>query len=219
MNYTITDVKRIIRMVLEKLIQIKPMLTLLDQYTGDADLGITMEKGAVSLAKFLEDYSGSKIGPMLYSGGVIFNNASKSQMGKLLGNAIVALGNSWSDKTELTDTDILQASDTIVKTISFMGKAQRGDKTILDALIPMNVKFHQSYKSGNSLTEAFQEAAKEAKNAAKHTKGMVARVGRAKWVGERSRDFPDPGAVMCALLVDAIAFPERVGGYVLPKYE
>lgn len=219
MSYSIVNVKRVMDLCLQKMLNIKPMLTLLDQYTGDADLGITMEAGAMALYEYMKEYQSAEIGTLFFNGGTVFINASKCQMGKLLGNAMVSLGGSWNGKTELADQDVLQSADIIINSISFVGKAHLGDKTILDALIPLNDAFHDAYRRGNDLSVSFQIAARQAKMAAKATKGMVAMVGRAKWAGERSRDFPDPGAVMCALIADAIAFPDRVGGHVLPKYE
>lgn len=85
------------------------------------------------------------------------------------------------------------------------GKAQRGDKTILDALLPMAEAVEKSFAETGCLSAALQAGAQAAKEGAEGTCGMLAKTGRARWLGERAREHMDAGAALCALVASALA--------------
>lgn len=78
-------------------------------------------------------------------------------------------------------------------------------KARLDALIPLADALQASYARDTDLKLALKEAASAAARGANRTKGMIAKVGRAKWIGERSRDYPDGGAVLCSVLIENLS--------------
>ena len=103
--------------------------------------------------------------------------------------------------------------------IMMRGNAQLGDKTILDALIPLHETLGAAYRKTGDLKISAEQAAEAAKEGAKTTKGMIAKVGRAKWIADRSRDYPDGGAVLCCQLMEVLVNGESHQGYILPDYE
>lgn len=219
MNYTVDDVKNAVLLCADKAIYSKPMLTLLDNYSGDGDMGISMENGAKSLKKVSDHYNGNNIGEYFTLCACAFNKAAASTIGTLISSALQMLGNKFCNRIELNDADLLIIAESMADAIVLRGNAHLGDKTLLDALIPYSAELNASYHRNGNIYTAARDAAHAAKTAAKSTRGMLATIGRAKWIGERSREYPDPGAVLCSLLADTLAYPERDFGYKLPDYD
>ncbi len=219
MMYQIESFKKAISQCAEKAVFFKPMLTLLDNYSGDGDMGISIEKGAKAVKKVLCVYKGTDIGELFDLCGKHFNQAASSTIGTLISAALFMLGRKFHGKSTLDEHDVVLIPTYMADAISMSGHAKLGDKTILDALCPFAEALLNKYQESGDLTGSAQEAAKIAKEAAKSTRGMIATIGRAKWIGERSRDYPDPGAVLCSILIDSIVRPEKELGYKLPEYE
>ena len=89
--------------------------------------------------------------------------------------------------------------------LSAEGKAKPGDKTILDALQPLVESLRKSEADGDDLGMAIRAASRAARRGAESTSGMIATIGRASRLGERSRGYADPGAVSFAIVMEAIA--------------
>ncbi|HEY5584332.1 MAG TPA: dihydroxyacetone kinase subunit L [Ruminiclostridium sp.] len=204
MAYTIRDVKNIIKLSAEAAVSSKELLTELDSRSGDGDLGITMEKAAHALNNEIIRYEGQDIGEFLIKSAMSVNKVAPSTMGTLLSCAIMSLGKEFKGKSEITCEHIAGIPSIMVHAIMQRGKAHRGDKTLLDALIPLADAFEASYNKGMGLQLAIKAAASAAKFGANRTKGMIAKVGRAKWIGERCRDYPDGGAVLCSIIIEAL---------------
>ncbi|EMS74222.1 dihydroxyacetone kinase subunit L [Ruminiclostridium cellobioparum] len=205
MIYTLQDVKNIINVSAEVALSLKELLTELDSRSGDGDLGITMEKSAHALMIEICKYEGKDIGEFLIKSAMSVNRAAPSTMGTLLSCSIMELGKEFKGSEEITCEQIVKVPAVIVDAIMKRGKANRGDKTILDALIPLADVLQASYARDMNLKLALKEAASAAAKGANRTKGMIAKVGRAKWIGERSRDYPDGGAVLCAVLIENLS--------------
>jgi phosphoenolpyruvate---glycerone phosphotransferase subunit DhaL len=205
MIYTLQDVKNIINVSAEVALSLKELLTELDSRSGDGDLGITMEKSAHALMIEICKYEGKDIGEFLIKSAMSVNRAAPSTMGTLLSCSIMELGKEFKGSEEITCEEIIKVPAIIVDAIMKRGKANRGDKTILDALIPLSDALQTSYARDMNLKLALKEAASAAAKGANRTKGMIAKVGRAKWIGERSRDYPDGGAVLCAVIIENLS--------------
>ena len=94
----------------------------------------------------------------------------------------------------------------MLRTIEEVGGARVGDKTILDALQPAVIAAQNSLKSNtNDLQRVLHDAATAAKDGAEHTADMVAKIGRASYLGERSRGTIDPGAMFIYIFLNEIA--------------
>lgn len=105
---------------------------------------------------------------------------------------------------KLTVPQMLACAEAAESAISGLGHAKPGDKTILDALDPAVVALRQARAAGTDLDEALDAAAAAARDGAASTAAMIASVGRASRLGERSRGLADPGASSFALIMDAL---------------
>ena len=219
MEYDIDSVKEVLNICADKAIYSKPLLTELDSRMGDGDLGMSMSKGAMSIKNEIISYKGTDIGEFFRKCAATLNRAAPSTMGTLLSGAMMMLGKKLKGRIFLEDKDILAIPVIMADSIMMRGNAKLGDKTILDSLIPLAEAMNASYALTGDLKTAVREAATAAKKGAKSTKGLIAKVGRAKWIADRSREYPDSGAVLCSILIDALAYTEKHEGYKLPNYE
>jgi hypothetical protein len=180
------------------------LLTHIDNLSGDGDLGISMEKAAYSILQELDKPDIGDIASLLSNCAVSININAPSTMGTLTSFSILEAAKimRWND--EFSDSDLLNIPLRMVETIMIHGRAQRGDKTVLDALIPYAEALNEKYRAERDIRKAAECAADAAAQAAKATKGCIAKIGRAKWIAERSRDCPDGGAVVCAIVVNTI---------------
>ena len=202
--YAIQDVKAAIEKCADIVVSKKDALTEIDSMSGDGDLGVSMEKGVQTLCESIAGYTGTEIGMMLMQGGAAFNRAAPSTMGTLIGMGLASVGGSWKGKTQLEDADLVQGAKTFADAIARLGKAKRGDKTILDALYPFTDKLAESFAATGNFAQAYDEALADAKAGLEATKGMMASVGRARWLGERAMQTYDGGAMLCVYVLEGL---------------
>jgi triose/dihydroxyacetone kinase / FAD-AMP lyase (cyclizing) len=175
----------------------------LDSHAGDGDFGMSVAKGFRQLKREWhpilnqEDLS---IGSFLDACSIVIMEHCGGASGPIWGSAFRAAGKSAGDKKALTVSDfanMLQgAVDAIQRTgeRSFGRGAEVGDKTLVDALAPCADAWSESAQSGAGFRTAFEKGAEAAVEGAEKTKDIVARMGRAGTVGERSLGHPDAGA-------------------------
>ena len=109
----------------------KELLTQLDSAIGDGDLGLTMTTGFAAIVKFFEGDVGPDIGKTLMQAGMAMNNAASSTMGTLLSSAILRMGQTVRNKTELDEADLVEMFKAGIKGIQERGKAEVGIKPFL----------------------------------------------------------------------------------------
>lgn len=205
MEYTTADIKRGILILSDELIAVKEEMTEIDSKLGDGDMGISMAKGGAALQETVAQFENGQISDLLSECALAFNQAAPSTLGTLLSGGLSALSSDCKEKQTLTDADIVLFPKKIAQAIAKRGKAKLGDKTILDALIPYADAFEETYARTCNLRGSLQEAVSSAQAGMERTKGMLARSGRAKWLGERNKEYPDGGAVLCYRLACRIA--------------
>ena len=205
MEYTTADIKRCILMISDELTAAKEELTEIDSKLGDGDMGISMAKGGSALQAAVAQFENGRISDLLSECAFAFNQAAPSTLGTLLSSGLLALSRECKEKQTLTDADIVLFPRKIIEAIAKRGKAKLGDKTILDALIPYADALEETYARTCNLRSSLQKAASSAQAGMERTKGMLAHSGRAKWLGERNREYPDGGAVLCCRLACRIA--------------
>jgi dihydroxyacetone kinase-like protein len=177
----------------------------LDAVVGDGDLGVTMELGSTALFKFLETTEETDAGKLLAACGMNFNKASPSTFGTLLASAFLGAGQAVKDKQELRTDDLLSAGKGAIDGIKKRGKADVGDKTMLDALVPAFEAFEKDYKSTGNLEQALDTAVTAAEAGMKSTIDMKAKYGRASWHQEKTIGVQDAGATAMYYLIEAFA--------------
>lgn len=175
----------------------------LDSHAGDGDFGMSVAKGFKQLKsewhEILENKS-NDIGNFLEACSIVIMEHCGGASGPIWGSAFRAAGKNTESKTELTLAEFAEMVQASVKGIQATGErsfgrgAVVGDKTLIDALVPYAETLTSSAAEGESLKHALVKAAEAAVEGAKSTEQIVARMGRAGTVGERSLGYPDAGA-------------------------
>jgi len=179
----------------------------LDAVAGDGDHGIGMQRGAsaaVGAAERAVEAAGGA-GTVLASAADAWSDRAGGTSGVLWGLALTALAESIGDEEAPTPPRLAAAVRSAVDRIAEFGRAQRGDKTMLDAMIPFADVLERRTAGGDGIRRAWREAAGAATVAASATASLTPRIGRARPLAAQSLGTPDPGAVSFALAVMAVS--------------
>ena len=183
----------------------KDYLTLLDAAIGDADHGANMDRGFQIVLGKLPAVADQDIGSVLKTGGATLVSTVGGASGPLYGTFFLQMSTTAAGKFELTLADWAAALGAAVGGVVRLGKANAGDKTMVDALTPALVALKAAADEGASLPEALRRSAQAAEEGMLATIPLVARKGRASYLGERSAGHQDPGATSAYLILKAAA--------------
>lgn len=172
----------------------------LDSVAGDGDFGMSLAKGFKQIQAQWAELETDDIGAFLKSCGMVITEHCGGASGPIWGSAFRGMGKSAQDKATLNLVELGEMLQAAVDAIQKRGGAKLGDKTLLDALIPLVESIKLSAAAQSALLPAFQEAAKAAVDGAEKTKLITASKGRASYVGERSINFPDAGATAIGVI-------------------
>lgn len=186
----------------------------LDSHAGDGDFGMSVAKGFKELKREWKDVLKNKstnIGSFLDACSMIIMENCGGASGPIWGSAFRAAGKSTNNALDLSIEDFAKMMENSVKAIQDTGKrsfgrgAIVGDKTLIDALVPCASSWLQSVMTNDSVLEAFKKGADAAVEGARKTEGIVAHMGRAGTVGERSIGYPDAGAYALGVIFSEIS--------------
>ncbi|WP_028279227.1 dihydroxyacetone kinase family protein [Arthrobacter sp. H5] len=184
----------------------------LDAVAGDGDHGIGMRRGvdAAADAAASAAAAGEGVDRVLLAAGVAWAEKAGGTSGALWGSGITAVGHSLGNRETYGTAEAHAAAEAFHAAITGLGKAEAGDKTMVDALLPYVQTFTEGNGNGTALAETLTAAAAAATLAAEQTTELRPRKGRARPLAEKSVGHADPGAVSFALIVEAIAraYPE-----------
>jgi dihydroxyacetone kinase-like protein len=181
-------------------------LTRLDSAIGDGDHGTNMNRGFKAAVQRLDALQGDQdFGSVFKAVGMALIGKVGGASGPLYGSLFLGLGKELGDAHEVEDQRLAAALRAGYDSVVARGKAQLEDKTMLDAWHPALEALDAALASGKELGPALDEAAAAAAEGMKATIPMVARKGRASYLGERSRDHQDPGATSTHLLLQTLA--------------
>ncbi len=183
----------------------KDYLTALDSAIGDADHGINMDRGMQAAIAKLPGLPARDVGAAFKSVGMTLVSTVGGASGPLYGTFFLQFGTATAGRESIGVDDVNRALDAAIAGIQRLGKAEAGDKTMLDALLPARDALHAAAESGASLEEALARMAEAAEQGMLATTPLVARKGRASYLGERSAGHQDPGATSSYLLLKAAA--------------
>ncbi|MFJ6632845.1 dihydroxyacetone kinase subunit DhaL [Streptomyces sp. NPDC091376] len=169
-------------------------LTELDSAIGDADHGINMQRGFTAVTAALEKDAPDTPGAVLILSGRQLISTVGGASGPLYGTLLRRAGKALGDDPEVSPAQLAEALRAGIAAVAQLGGAKAGDKTMLDALEP----------AAAALDESFAAARAAAEEGALATVPMLARKGRASYLGERSIGHQDPGATSSALLIAAL---------------
>jgi phosphoenolpyruvate---glycerone phosphotransferase subunit DhaL len=184
----------------------KDYLTQLDAAIGDGDHGINMNRGMSAVVAKLDEAAGEQdIGALLKTVGMTLVSSVGGAGGPLYGTLFLQMGTAASGKSELGPDDWAAALEAGVKGVKARGKAEPGDKTMLDALLPGLEALRSALDGGASFEDALTASAEAAGQGMRETIPLVAKKGRASYLGERSAGHQDPGATSSNMLLETAA--------------
>ncbi|MGP9529148.1 dihydroxyacetone kinase subunit DhaL [Glutamicibacter sp. AOP5-A2-18] len=179
-------------------------LTELDSAIGDADHGINMVRGAHSITSLLGEGSTGSIRELFKAVGMALISRVGGASGSLYGSLFLEMSTNSPQGTQIQATEFQAALRAGVNAVVARGHAQIGDKTMIDVLEPASVALTESITNGVELHEAIAAATTAASAGTQSTKPLVARKGRASYLGERSAGHIDPGAASSGILIHSL---------------
>jgi dihydroxyacetone kinase-like protein len=183
----------------------KEQLTKLDSAIGDADHGINMDRGMKAALAKLDGFEGGDVGSLLKTIGMTLVSTVGGAGGPLYGTLFLQMGTATTGKSELGPDDWRAALEAGLAGVQMRGKAQPGDKTMVDALMPGKDALAQALAEGADFDDALRRSAAAAEEGMRATVPLVAKKGRASYLGERSAGHQDPGATSTYLLLKTAA--------------
>lgn len=179
----------------------------MDAVAGDGDHGIGMRRGvdAAADAGAAAAADSRGVDQVLIAAGEAWAERAGGTSGALWGSGVVALGQSLGNRESYDSSHVADAVTAFGEAITNLGKAEPGDKTMVDALIPFVEVFTATLGGGATVVDALTAAGKAATEAAEQTADLTPRKGRARPLAEKSIGHPDPGAVSLALIGEAVA--------------
>ncbi len=182
----------------------KDYLTELDAAIGDADHGINMHRGFQKVSEKLPTVIDRDIGTILKTVSMTLISTVGGASGPLYGTFFLKASAVAAHKDKLTPEELFQLLQVGLEGVMHRGKAQLEDKTMIDALSPAVDALKQSLNNNNSVVEGLQKAVDAAEEGMKKTIPLIARKGRASYLGERSMGHQDPGATSSYLLLTTL---------------
>ena len=180
-------------------------LTELDSAIGDADHGANLDRGMKAAVVALDELDATGAGPRFTKVGMTLVSTVGGASGPLYGTLFLRMGSTLGDVVEVPPEQIGAALRAGLEGVVARGKSVAEDKTMYDALAPAVDALEAALKDGLSLRDALDRAREAADAGRDATIPMLARKGRASYLGERSVGHQDPGATSAALLVSAAA--------------
>jgi dihydroxyacetone kinase-like protein len=204
-SVTVHQLEKWIRAFAALVAEQRGYLTELDSAIGDADHGINMDRGLRAVLEQLDSTRPATADELFKLVGLTLVSSVGGASGPLYGTFFLRLGAASGTATGLSTDDLAKALRAGLDGLAARGKPELGDKTMYDALHPALEALEAALAGGAGSSEAFDAAAAACRVGRDATIPMVARKGRASYLGERSAGHQDPGATSAALLLDAAA--------------
>jgi dihydroxyacetone kinase-like protein len=196
----IDDIGRMIRSAADKIRANRDELSKLDSDIGDGDHGMTITRAMGIAEKVIEESEKQELKGLLKDVGWGVMGVDGGATGPLLGSFLMGLGNGIGEQDAIDCPTLAAMFEAGLAGVRRQSKAQIGDKTMMDALLPAVEAIRQAADEAKSIKEALREAAEAAEKGAASTKEFQARFGRAKNLGDRTIGHQDPGATSMALI-------------------
>lgn len=199
------DVLKWIQAVADTISENSAYLTQLDSAIGDADHGVNMNRGFKAVINKMPEINDKDIGTIFKTVGMTLLSTVGGAGGPLYGTLFLQAGMKTTGKMELSLADWAEALEAALNGIVMRGKAGPGDKTMVDALTPAVHALQHAVEENQPLHQALELSAEAAKKGMEATIPLVARKGRASYLGERSAGHQDPGATSSYLILKTAA--------------
>jgi dihydroxyacetone kinase-like protein len=200
----VQQVELVVRTIAQTAVDNEKYFGDLDAVVGDGDFGYSLARGFEKVLEGWDEIDRSDVGTFLKKTGMIVTSRIGGTSGPLWGTGFLKAGITAGSTDTLSGEQVVAMLRAASDGIKMRGQSDLGDKTLLDALIPMTDRIEQELQSGASAEKALAAAAVTARQAAEATLDMVAKRGRASYTGERSRGSVDAGAMAVAVIVERI---------------
>lgn len=181
----------------------KDYLSEIDGAAGDGDHGINMTKGFLMALDNIDD--NMSVSTAFRNLGITLLEDIGGSMGPIYGRFFMKMAGVFREKEYIDEIVFSEALESARQGIVDLAGAQRGDKTLLDTLIPAADAYRRALETGKDFREALENLKTAAKDGMEETKDMEAKVGRAARLGKRSIGIIDAGAASCYLILRSIA--------------
>lgn len=199
------QVELVVRTIAETAVENEKYFGDLDAVVGDGDFGYSLARGFEKLLESWDDLDRSDPGTFLKKVGMVISSRIGGTSGPIWGTAFMRAGMNSGGTEELGGEQVVAMLRAAAEGIKARGQSDVGDKTLLDALVPLTDRLEQELRSGADGGAALAAAAETAQKAADATVEMVAKRGRASYTGERSRGSVDAGAMAVAVITDRVS--------------
>ena len=205
MSVNTDKVRSIIGDIAKVIIEQKQYLSDLDQAIGDGDHGFNMARGFEVVMQKLNETPGADIGEVLKTVAMTLISNVGGASGPLYGSLFLKASGAAKGVTEVDLPGFIPILKEGILGVQARGKAELGEKTMLDVLLPVLELLEKDSAAGLSGREAFANAEKLAAECMEKTKDIIAKKGRASYLGERSIGHIDPGATSSYLMISTIS--------------
>lgn len=200
-----THLESVVRLIAQTCVDNEKYFCDLDAVAGDGDFGYSLARGFENVLTEFDGYDRSDPGTFLQQVAMTMSSRIGGTSGPIWGTAFLRAAGVAKGKEDLTTEDVVAMLRAAVEGIKKRGGADLGDKTLLDAIVPMTDAIEADGAEGKDGAAIARHAAEVARSSADATSTLEARRGRASYTGERSIGSPDPGAVAVAVLAERIA--------------
>lgn len=202
---SLAEVKSWLLRTKESVTEQRSYLTELDSAIGDADHGSNLTRGFGAVAEKIASQPPTSIEGLLKTSGMTLVSTVGGASGPLYGTLLLRMAKAVGDADTMTADQLAAALRAGLEGVVARGKAELGDKTMVDALTPAVEAFEAAIGSGGDAVQAAAQAAAAAAAGRDATEPLIARKGRASYLGERSAGHIDPGSASVTLLLEALA--------------
>lgn len=204
MSLALKDIIHIFSNIEQTIFLNKQFLTDLDAAIGDGDHGINLNKGFKAVSEKLKTSPIKDLSDILKLSGMAIVSNVGGASGPLYGTALMKAAHLGIGKSEVTLEDFRDILKASIGGIKLRGGAEKGDKTMLDALLPALEEINKAVENNIKSIYALENACIAAEKGVEYTKTIAARKGRASYLGDRSIGHQDPGATSSYLILDTI---------------
>lgn len=204
MPMNVEQARKVFERVTEAIISHKEYLTELDSAIGDADHGINMSRGFTKAQEKIKAGTYTEVGGVFKDVAMTLMGSVGGASGPLYGTLFMRMSMKFGTKQEVDSADFVEALEEGLKGILALGKAQLEDKTMVDALTPALEAMKAAASNGEDLPTVLEKGIASAEEGMKRTIPLVAKKGRASYLGERSAGHQDPGATSTFLILSAM---------------
>jgi phosphoenolpyruvate---glycerone phosphotransferase subunit DhaL len=202
-DITLADVETAVKSIARTALENEQYFCELDSYAGDADFGVSLASGFRAIEQEWNDLDRTSIGSFLLKISMLISKNVGGCSGPIWGTGFMRAGALSKDRTSITLDELDKMLTASIEGIQKRGGAQLGDKTLLDALIPIRDIVHEHVDNPDAdARDVLLKATAVANDAIERTKGLVAKRGRQQFVGDRSIGTPDPGIVAIATMMN-----------------